>query len=49
MMKRMGIRHENWQVEVVKDAWVVEMDNINVDLHEIGKGRIDFAQNSDRW
>ena len=36
-------------MEVVKDAWVVEMDNINVDLQEIGKGRIDFVQNSDRW
>jgi hypothetical protein len=45
----MGIGHEFWYVEGIKRAWVWDMDSIKVDLLEVGKGSLDFAQDSDRW
>jgi hypothetical protein len=44
----MGIGHEIFQVEVIERPWVWVMDNIKVDLQEIGKRSFDFAQDSGR-
>jgi hypothetical protein len=45
----MGIGGEIWQAEGIKRAWIWEMDNIKVDLEEMGKRSLNFAQDSDRW
>lgn len=44
----MEIGHEISQVEGLKSSWVWELDNIKVDLQEIGKGSVDFANDNDR-